>query len=584
MKKTLTVNLNGRVFNIDEDAYALLDNYLSNLRVYFRKEEGSAEIIADFESRIEELFSERIRLGYQVITIEHVEAVIERMGRPADFGDAEISEAGEPERPHQPLHTEERKKKKLYRNVDDKMFGGVCSGIAAYFNWNVIPVRIIFIILMFATSFWFVPVYLLIWMIVPGALTAEQKLEMRGEAITLENIGKTVAAENAPVQQENKGCIAGVLDFIVAFLKVCLVGFGCLIGIPMVFVLVIILIVLFGVLFGIGGGLFGAGSGLVGGIFGATGSVLTFSHPVVATIAFIFIIAIPLVALIYSIVAYFAKLKPLHKGVKWVSFIAWVAAVIVLVSSGFHINLSNIPNGDHSWSVTWGDSDNNNPVEVIEGNGMLTDREETLPAFKTLKMDELFIANLSIVQSKSDTPRIVINGDSNFIDKVVWTVENGELSLSMQKGYRFKQEALMVVRLETPSLKGVKIKSIGGVTLPNAFKANHFDVEIDGAGSFRADSLYCEKVDVNLDGVGSVSLGGKATNAGLHLKGAGEIKAIEMVADTVYAKVEGVGSIRCNPVQHLKGGVNGIGKITYKSEPKTKSVGSVGIGKVGLDR
>ena len=64
MKKTLTVNLGGTVFHIDEDAYQLLDKYLSNLRIHFRKEEGSDEIMDDFEMRISELLNERVRLGY----------------------------------------------------------------------------------------------------------------------------------------------------------------------------------------------------------------------------------------------------------------------------------------------------------------------------------------------------------------------------------------------------------------------------------------------------------------------------------------------------------------------------------------
>ncbi|MDR2628148.1 MAG: PspC family transcriptional regulator, partial [Dysgonamonadaceae bacterium] len=72
MKKTINVNLNGRVFTMDEDAYRMLENYLHNLRIYFRKEEGLDEIIADFEGRIEELFGERIRHGYQVISVSQV--------------------------------------------------------------------------------------------------------------------------------------------------------------------------------------------------------------------------------------------------------------------------------------------------------------------------------------------------------------------------------------------------------------------------------------------------------------------------------------------------------------------------------
>ncbi|MDR0796093.1 MAG: PspC domain-containing protein, partial [Tannerella sp.] len=147
MKKTLNVNLNGRVFTIDEDAYNLLDNYLNSLRSYFRKEEGASEIITDFEARIEELFREKTRLGYEVITLENVEEVIARVGKPADFEekdeqDEERAAASEPA----------KGKKRFYRNMDDKLIGGVCSGIAAYFGWNVVAIRILFIIAPFVIS------------------------------------------------------------------------------------------------------------------------------------------------------------------------------------------------------------------------------------------------------------------------------------------------------------------------------------------------------------------------------------------------------------------------------------------------
>ena len=96
MKKTLTVNLGGTVFHIDEDAYRLLDNYLCNLRLHFRKQEGAEEIVNDIENRISELFAEKLSAGSQVITIADVEEVIARMGKPEDFG--EDTEEEEPQK------------------------------------------------------------------------------------------------------------------------------------------------------------------------------------------------------------------------------------------------------------------------------------------------------------------------------------------------------------------------------------------------------------------------------------------------------------------------------------------------------
>jgi phage shock protein PspC (stress-responsive transcriptional regulator) len=219
----LNVNLNGNVFTIDEDAYNLLDNYLSSLRICFQKEEGASEIITDFEARIEELFSERNRLGYKVITLEHVEEVIARVGKPADFADSEDKEAEK-----QSTENESAKsKKRFYRNMENKLLGGVCSGIATYFGWNVAVVRLIMILTPFVTSwastpFWmehyFFPfhvinipgilflAYIIMWAIVPAAKTVEQKLQMQGKPVTPENIGKTVAAESTPVAyKEQKG-------------------------------------------------------------------------------------------------------------------------------------------------------------------------------------------------------------------------------------------------------------------------------------------------------------------------------------------------------------------------------------------
>ena len=85
MKKTLTVNLGGTVYHIDEDAYKLLDTYLSNLRIHFCREEGAEEIVHDMELRISELFTDRLRDGKQVITIEDVEEIIAQMGKPEDL-------------------------------------------------------------------------------------------------------------------------------------------------------------------------------------------------------------------------------------------------------------------------------------------------------------------------------------------------------------------------------------------------------------------------------------------------------------------------------------------------------------------
>jgi len=140
MKKTLTVNLGGTVFHIDEDAYHLLDKYLANLKMHFRKEVGADEIVKDMELRISELLTEKVNAGFQVISIDYVEEVIKRMGKPEELSGEDIKdeEKTSNETRQEPYSSKESDQahRRFYRNPDDKILGGVASGLAAYMGWD----------------------------------------------------------------------------------------------------------------------------------------------------------------------------------------------------------------------------------------------------------------------------------------------------------------------------------------------------------------------------------------------------------------------------------------------------------------
>lgn len=195
MKKTLTVNLGGTVYHIDDDAYRLLDDYLANLKHFFRKQEGAEEIVNDIEIRIAELFAEKVSAGKQVITIADVEEIIARVGKPEDFGVSD--DESEPHKKEQTAssgqgYTRTTTARRLFRDPDNKLLGGVASGLAAYFDWDITLVRILMIVLLFVPYCPMIILYIIGWIIIPEARTAAEKLSMRGEAVTIENIGKTV--------------------------------------------------------------------------------------------------------------------------------------------------------------------------------------------------------------------------------------------------------------------------------------------------------------------------------------------------------------------------------------------------------
>lgn len=197
MKKTININLNSFIFNIDEDAYNTLKVYLSKLEDHFLKQEEGAEIVKDIESRVAELFSLKINDNKQVINISDVEEVIKILGNVEDItGDKEKDIKEEQAK-------EVKTTKKLYRDPDSKLLGGVCSGIAEYTGINIVIWRILFLVFLFFSQIGII-VYLILWIAVPEAKTTAQKIEMKGGKITLSTIEKTVKQEFDDVKKNWK--------------------------------------------------------------------------------------------------------------------------------------------------------------------------------------------------------------------------------------------------------------------------------------------------------------------------------------------------------------------------------------------
>lgn len=206
MKKTFPVNVYGKVFYIDEDAYELLLNYLDQIRSAFTGAEGE-EIANDIESRISELFTERITDGAQTIVYADVNRVIEIMGKPSDIGDCAPEDARhdnpQPDnaascaQPQAEIPT-----KRLYRNVKNKVLGGVLGGIATYFGWNANILRLLYVLftILFIPINFVPPVlaYLVAWMIIPAANTPRRVLEQQGNPVTIDNIGQNILSSVPP--------------------------------------------------------------------------------------------------------------------------------------------------------------------------------------------------------------------------------------------------------------------------------------------------------------------------------------------------------------------------------------------------
>jgi phage shock protein PspC (stress-responsive transcriptional regulator) len=195
MKLTVSINLGGYSFNIDEDAYAELKRYLKNLELHFAGEESASEILSDIEARMAELFRTRLTGYKQVISMDDVRYAISILGTPEDLSDNEGPSSRE--KFSSPGYH------RMYRDPDHRIIGGVCSGMGAYWRIDPLIIRIIFILLIFMGGLGIL-VYLILYVVLPEAKTTAQKIEMKGNPVNIHNIKNSVKNEFDNVRKNMK--------------------------------------------------------------------------------------------------------------------------------------------------------------------------------------------------------------------------------------------------------------------------------------------------------------------------------------------------------------------------------------------
>ena len=183
MKKNISINISGIIFHIEEDGYEILRKYLDSINRYFSSFEDNSEILADIESRIAEILLSKLSEGKQVVTADDVNALMATMGSVNDFKAAEEQEANgaseQREQQQQSSGSAHTANKKLYRDDRRKILGGVCSGLAHYFNIDPVWPRLLFALLAFATYGGVVIAYIILWVIIPASYNLEDETKAK---------------------------------------------------------------------------------------------------------------------------------------------------------------------------------------------------------------------------------------------------------------------------------------------------------------------------------------------------------------------------------------------------------------------
>ncbi len=337
MKKAIKINLSGIIFHIDEDAYEKLKKYLDDISRHFSNKAESEEILRDIEARIAELFQEKKKKEEEVISTPLVNEVIEIMGDPKDIVDPVDDGATGAGSSRSSFNGRSRR---LYRDPENSVFGGVCGGLGAYFSVDPLIFRILFLIFFFVGGA-SVLVYLILWIVLPKAETAAQKLEMHGEPVNVSNIEKKVREEyeatkenvkkaaNSETAQKTKKAAGNFFSevgkILILFVKVILILIGTAFVISGIGILV----------------------GLISGTFiglqvfpfsdfnFSLGDLLTpFSDPVSITmlmIALTLLFLIPVIAMIYGLVKLIFGIKSRNRGLAVGSTLLWFVALIMTV-------------------------------------------------------------------------------------------------------------------------------------------------------------------------------------------------------------------------------------------------------------
>lgn len=259
MKKNITINLSGRLYAIDEDAYELLSNYEAALHKYFCRHEGGEEIENDIKERVADLLDELKAQGVQAISIEHMQGIVARIGAPEQMGGEEMDGAAGADAGADAPEQQGRTKKRLYRDTRNKMVAGVLSGLSQYFGGDVTWWRLVIVglcvvgllsgqilpdwiarrnFIVFQLQWPVVVAYAILAIVMPKATSPEERLRMKGRDVNPQNLAEEVTeqakeAEGKAAQPKSGGreLIDTLVHILVIMFKFVLLGFGVLLAV-----------------------------------------------------------------------------------------------------------------------------------------------------------------------------------------------------------------------------------------------------------------------------------------------------------------------------------------------------------------
>ena len=509
MKKTLTINLSGVVFNIDEDAYEVLNEYLRKLEIQFSDEDGK-EVMRDIEARLAELFGNALKSGNRnVVTITDVNSVIEQLGTAEEIGGTGKNSTLD----EQEFNKESRKRnRKFYRDGNNKILGGVAAGLAAYLGLEVTITRLIMLLLAITILGWLIPIYLVIWIIAPEATTTAQKLEMQGIEPSIENMKNYLNSEQFRESASRVGSRLGeVVKWLFRIAAIIVGLFFAFIGVVVIGALTIALI---GIITGVGGVIFGG----ILPFASVNTTIITF---IVATLV---ALLIPIVSIIMTTIRLIRRDNtPRKSGWGWMWFVIWIIATIVSINT-LLLSMPNIVNRLNNWEES-------GFTTMLDGD-ITTEERLRNELFSEIDIDEAFAVKLI-----EDTCSFVeVKGNANALRNIKTTVEEGKLKLKMQHHIENFSNKYSVDVHYCSEIKKIEIGHASVVSNEsNRIKSNDLEIDASSASVINL-GVDCKKLNIEAESASAVNIWGKTEILTADLSAASVVNFKDLDSDNANIK------------------------------------------------
>ncbi|MEN9557890.1 MAG: hypothetical protein RL141_259 [Candidatus Parcubacteria bacterium] len=582
MKKTLSITLGGRAYIVEEDAYGALERYVNKIRAQFKDDPNVDELVADMEAGMADVFEKQQgKRKEPVLTLTDVEAMIQVMGAPEEIAEEEPamgSAAKEPNRDEARTGASLRPKR-LYRNPDDVVIAGVCSGLAAYLGVDVVIVRIAFIIAAFLNGFGILA-YIIFWIAMPEATTSTQKLEMRGKPVNLQEIEELVKEKATKVSEEGKKAWDRMQDaksparrFLE--LPVRFVGACARVILKIVSVVIKLISGIIGVALIVAGAIAMAATTVAAAVmlFSIQSPYIQSDLPLhelvgdpryyIGIAAVYFAVIIPLAFLIQIGGTFVTRRNQFQTTGIIVLTVIWFAAISTAGAIGAHLA---------PWAQTR--LAENEAVQTITQEVAISDDVNAL----------LLSGDTRLHVTRGDVASLIFTGREEDLAMVTTTVENGQLRLDTSRqedrgriclfchraGVRAELVLPELTAIETRNQAHVSLEGFGGDLLFTAEDYTHIDAEVEEAMNITTDQKDYSRI----------ILEGATQSLTSRLEDYARMDAHDLHAASATVRTIDYARAVVRVTGLLDADAQDYSRITSLGEPKDTTIHESGFGKV----